>query len=322
MKKIVYIGVNGRIGRNFLPMFVNISPSDEDIEFVLITSKSKNSFNKINGLIKEIKGLLIAKHKDIKFIITDDYSNIKNADIVICSANVTPTQEQKDYFKQIDNTGRMVQSLVNNKIILEIVNYINLYSPEPILLLVTNQVDILCHLIRERFNNLNVVGVGGYIDSMRLRQIFFDKYKLKTNSLMLGYHNNSMFPLMDSIPVDLQNTELFNIIQLVKDYGMIISIEQGYGSSILPANALIDFVNAYLFNHELINSFNVKITDKNVVNYYGVELNTSLSIPIKISYKKINYLTNYKVTNNEKLNIQKSINDLKRDIKIINDYND
>ena len=216
----------------------------------------------------------------------------------------------------------MVQSLVNKKIILEIVNYINLYSPESILLLITNQVDILCHLIRERFNNLNVVGVGGYIDSMRLRQIFFDKYKLKTNSLMLGYHNNSMFPLMDSIPVDLQNTELFNIIQLVKDYGMIISIEQGYGSSILPANALIDFVNAYLFNHELINSFNVKITDKNVVNYYGVELNTSLSIPIKISYKKINYLTNYKVTNNEKLNIQKSINDLKRDIKIINDYND
>lgn len=320
MKKIVYIGVNGRIGRNFLPMFVNISPADEDIELVLITSKSKNSFNKISGLIKEIKGLLIVKHKDIKIIITDDYSNIKNADIIICSANVTPTQEQMDYFKQIDNTGRMVQSLVNKEIILKIADYVNLYSPKSIFLLITNQVDTLCQLVRKKFNNLNVIGVGGYIDSVRLRQIFFDKYKLKTDSLMLGYHNNSMFPLMDSIPVDLQNNELLNIIQLVKDYGMIISTEQGYGSSILPASALVDFVNAYLFNHELINSFNVKITNENVAKYYGVDINTSLSIPIKVTYKKIDYLTNYKLNDKEKQNIQESINNLEKDIKIIDNY--
>lgn len=321
MTKITYIGVNGKIGRNFLPMLVSIIPNDQNIDLILITSKSENSYNKIDGLIKEIKSLLIIKNKNLNIIITNDYLNIRNSDVIICSANINPMQEQKNYFKQFDNTGRTVQSFINKEIILEIANNINVYSPQSLFLLITNQVDILCNLIRNKFNNLNVIGVGGYLDSIRLRQIFYDKYKIKTNALMMGYHNNSMFPIIDSIPKNLNNNELPEIIQLVKDYGSIISKEQGCGSSILPAQALVDFVDAYLFNKELISCFNIKVTDKNIANYYSIQINTDLSIPVKVSYKKIECLTNYKITEDEKLNIQNSIINLKKDIKIINNVN-
>lgn len=71
---------------------------------------------------------------------------------------------------------------------------------------------------------------------------------IHTDSLILGYYNNLMFPLISSISLKLHCAYLSNIIQLVKDYSKIISIEQSYGSSILPANALVEFVNTYLFN--------------------------------------------------------------------------
>lgn len=187
---------------------------------------------------------------------------------------------------------------------------------------ISNQVDILCYLVRNKFKNLNVIGVGGFVDSIRLRQVIYDKYKIDTNAFMIGYHKNSMFPLFNSIKkynlfIDEDDKNLQEITKLIRDYGMIISIEQGYGSSILPAFALIIFVNAYLFNKKLINCYNIKITDKNIAKLYDVEKNTCLSIPLKISYKKIEYFNKFKLSNNEKSKIKDSIKNLKEDLKIV-----
>ena len=47
---------------------------------------------------------------------------------------------------------------------------INEYCPKALVLIVTNQVDMMCHIARNNAKNLNIIGLSGSVDSSRLKQ--------------------------------------------------------------------------------------------------------------------------------------------------------
>lgn len=63
-------------------------PSDEEANFVLIGSGSKDSLTRLEGFKDNLAGASTANnnHGTVNFTITNDYSKTADSDLVICSA--------------------------------------------------------------------------------------------------------------------------------------------------------------------------------------------------------------------------------------------
>lgn len=89
---------------------------------------------------------------------------------------------------------------VNGKIINTVADYIKAGSPNAKVIVITNPLDTMVHLMRERlgFDGSQVVGMAGMLDSARLS--FFIAEKLGggvagTSAMVLGGHGKSMVPM-------------------------------------------------------------------------------------------------------------------------------
>lgn len=158
ISKIVLIGAGGNIGKQSIPKICDSVPDNESAEIVLIGSGNDASLSRLKGFSEDISGSFnccTKQRKNIKFTVTNDYISIKYAKIVCCSAGRWPSPELSKKFSQIDPTGRTKQSFVNKEMIENIAYQVQLYSPDCLLVLVTNQVDMMCAIAR-----LKVLGLS------------------------------------------------------------------------------------------------------------------------------------------------------------------
>lgn len=354
--KITYIGGNGKIGKSAINMIATQIPNGKNVEIVLMGSGSEASLTRLEGLVKDIKGslALLNKKSNIKFTITNDYTKTKNSSIVICTAGKWPTPEQKEIFKKIDSSGRSAQSIVNAKMITDISRKLNIYCPEALFLIVTNQVDTLCHIARKTAKNMHkILGLSGAVDSSRLRQVIKDEIGIKnSNGYMIGSHNNNMTPIINSIktkdgkkifPILSKNKEtkkvfqeefkaveqqkLNTILSITRKMGKTIANEQKVGlkktneaasAALLPATAIARLVNSYCFGiQEHTESYNTFISDPKIAHHYGISPNTELSIPIKITKGKIQQKADIPLLETEKLAMRRIQTNLQKELNIV-----
>ena len=352
--KITYIGANGKIGKQAVNMICSNIPKDKNIEIVLIGSGTQDSLTRLDGFVKDLIGGLELKgeNSNIKFTITNNYKESINSKIVICSAGKWPTKKEKEEFNKIDPSGRLVQSKINAKLISEITSNLNKYCPKTLFLIVTNQVDMMCHIARTIAKDMNIIGLSGGVDSSRLKQKIKDIYGLNSNGYMIGFHNESMIPIIKSIKTidgknifpliseeiifsedkdlqeefkEMEKEKLDHIILSTREIGGLISKEQmtglntniDTGASILPATAICRLVNSYCFNIPHIESYNTVISNPKIATHYGIKPNTELSIPLRISKDKVEQLDEIPLLNFEKLAMNEAQNKLNDDLKII-----
>lgn len=136
----------------------------------------------------------------INLIVSNDYSLISDSSIIICSAGKWISNEDLKNPKYKDNSGRLIQTLSNKNMILNIAENINNYSKNSLFVIATNQVDLLYLLFRKKFTLLNVICIDGYVDNIRLKQVIYDNFGIRIkNGFIIYYHNNDMFPLISSV---------------------------------------------------------------------------------------------------------------------------
>ena len=352
--KITYIGANGKIGKQAVNMICSKIPKEYNIEMVLIGSGTQDSLTRLDGLVKDLIGGLELKgeNSNINFTITNNYKETINSKIVICSAGKWPTKKEKEEFNKIDPSGRLIQSKVNAKLISEITSNLNKYCPKSLFLIVTNQVDMMCHIARAIAKDMNIIGLSGGVDSSRLKQKIKDICGLNSSGYMIGFHNESMIPIIKSIKTadgnnifpliseeisfsedndlqeefkEMEKEKLHKIILATREIGSLISKEQmtglntniDTGASILPATAICRLVNSYCFNIPHTESYNTFISDPKIANHYGIKPNTELSIPLRICKDKIEQLDEIPLLQFEKIALNEAQNKLNEDLKII-----
>lgn len=351
MKKIAIIGANGRIGQEVLKNICN-SVNNDEIEIVLLVSNKETSLNKMKGFLLDLENslfLISNKVKDIKFSITQDYTSIQNADVVIITASKSATPEEEEKFKKFDNTGRLITCKVNLDMIKGIGENIKKYAPNSFVVVITNQVDIITSIMRSILGKTQkVIGVGNSLDSARLCYCLYNALKDKFTFLkktdiqakIVGYHNNSMFILNSTLKTNIKEIDKFldsdegkkvieSCLQETRDMGMHISILNKlgseiplkvYGSFVAPAKAISDIVLAYIGEKdELETVCNILVDNEDVAKLYGVKMYDEISIPVVISKSIIKHITKYTISNDEKdlfkeaqINIQKDIEILKK----------
>lgn len=121
---------------------------------------------------------------------TGDYEKSAGSDIVIITAGVTrkPGMSRDDLLA------------INRGIVKNVVRQAARYSPESVLIMVSNPLDAMCHVAMEEsgFAKSRVIGMAGVLDSARFRAFIaaeLDVSVENVHALVLGGHGDTMVPL-------------------------------------------------------------------------------------------------------------------------------
>ena len=239
-KKVTVVG-SGNVGAS-----VALRLADRELADVVMTDI-------IEG-IPQGKGLDILQAgpivgSDSRVLGTNDYTDTANSDLVVVTAGFPrqPGMSRDDLLmKNYDVIKGTTEKIVD-------------YSPNCILLMVTNPLDAMCQVAFKvsGFPRQRVIGMAGILDSARFRTFIAMALNVSVENVtafVLGGHGDTMVPLVRytqvaGIPLtDLLDADaIAKIVQRTRDGGAEIVKYLGSGSAYYaPSAAVVEMVDAIL----------------------------------------------------------------------------
>lgn len=121
---------------------------------------------------------------------TADYSSTANSDVVVITSGITrkPGMERSDLIA------------TNAGIVREVSQQVAKYSPEAVIVVVSNPLDVLCYCAWKScgFPTNRVLGMSGQLDVARYKSFIAEALNVSTKdiqALILGGHGKSMVPM-------------------------------------------------------------------------------------------------------------------------------
>ena len=121
---------------------------------------------------------------------TEDYSKTANSDVVVITSGITrkPGMERSDLIA------------TNAGIVKEVTQQVAKYSPEAVIVVVSNPLDVLCYCAWKNsgFPSNRVLGMSGQLDVARYKSFIAEALNVSTKdiqALILGGHGKSMVPM-------------------------------------------------------------------------------------------------------------------------------
>lgn len=212
------------------------------------------------GKALDIAQLTDVAGSDVRLKGTNDYAEIKGADVVIVTAGIPrkPGMSRDD----LVNT--------NTKIITTVGENIKKYAPNAFVIVITNPLDAMVWVMREvsGLPHSKVVGMAGVLDSARFSYFLSEATGISVQDIstfVLGGHGDTMVPLarystIAGIPLPdmvkmgwLKQEQLDKIIQRTRDGGAeIVGLLKTGSAFYAPAASAIKMAEAYLFDRKRI----------------------------------------------------------------------
>jgi len=187
--------------------------------------------------------------RDCQITGTNDYADTANSDIVVITAGIPrkPGMSRDDLL----NT--------NHKIMKDVVSKAVHYSPNCILIIVSNPLDAMAQAAYKMsgFPRERVIGMAGVLDSARYRTFIAETLKVSVENVtafVLGGHGDTMVPLpryscVSGIPITelLDTGTIEKLVQRTRDGGAEIVKYLKTGSAYYaPSAAVTEMVEAIL----------------------------------------------------------------------------
>jgi malate dehydrogenase len=201
------------------------------------------------GKALDLLQALPIERSDVHITGSNDYADTANSDVVIITAGIArkPGMSRDDLLQ------------TNFKIMTEVVKNVVAYSPESILIVVSNPLDAMVQAAYRLsgFNRERVLGMAGILDSGRFKSFIAQELKVSVENmscLVLGGHGDNMVPLVRyttvaSIPITelLSKERIDAIIQRTRDGGGEIVKYLKTGSAYYaPSAAAVEMAEAIL----------------------------------------------------------------------------
>jgi malate dehydrogenase len=189
------------------------------------------------------------ERSDVHVMGSNDYADTAHSDIVIITAGIPrkPGMSRDDLLH------------TNFKIMSDVVSKVVEYSPETILIVVSNPLDAMVQTAYRQsgFNRQRVLGMAGILDSGRFKSFIAEELNVSVNNmscLVLGGHGDTMVPLVGHTTVaGIPITELLSkeridaIVQRTRDGGAEIVKHLKTGSAYYaPSAAAVEMAEAIL----------------------------------------------------------------------------
>ena len=264
--KVSIIGASGNVGSESA---FSLAEKEYVDELVLISRES--SIEKIKGESLDIYDALAAMGTDLSIETSSKMEQIEDSDVIVLTAGVARKEKIERMKLAKDNAG----------IVADYSQEIFKYSPDSVVLVVTNPVDVMNYVALKKsgLSKYRVFGLGNHLDSLRMRNFIAKHFKVHVNEIhtrVIGQHGVHMVPLMSltaigGIPIkdfiqyeyipDASDFDVESTIKKVISAGSEIIGRKGateYG----PAFAISDVVKTILKDEKKIFTVSAYLEDE------------------------------------------------------------
>jgi len=244
--------------------------------------------------------------------VTNDYLATKNSGVVVITSGIPrkPGMSRNDLIK------------TNAKIITDVTQKVVKYSPEAVIIIVSNPLDIMTYAAFKVANKSKskVFGMAGILDTGRYRSFIAEALDVSPKdilSLSLGGHGDSMVPLprytsVNGIPINelLGKDEIDKIVERTRKGGGELVNLMGTSAWYAPGAAAAQMVEAIVDDQKRIFPVCACLDGE-----YGLK-DIYMGVPVKLGKNGIEKIFEIDLNKDEKKLLIDSANEIKRVIKI------
>jgi malate dehydrogenase len=255
---------------------------------------------------------------------TNDYADIKDADVVIVTAGVA----RKPGMSRDDLLG------INAKVMKSVGEGIKTYCPNAFVICITNPLDVMVGLL-QRFSGVKdnmIVGMAGVLDSARFRTFISWELGVSVNQVqayVLGGHGDTMVPLTNMSNVagislnqlvkqgDLSQKALDSIVNRTRTGGgEVVALLKTGSAFYAPATSAIHMAEAFLFDKNRVLPCAAKITN----GQYGINDDFFVGVPAKINGNGVAQIIEVELSDSESNNLKISVDAVKDLVDTVNKF--
>jgi len=197
---------------------------------------------------------------DLNIIGSNSYEETANSDVVVITAGVP--RKKDPVTGQFPSRDDLVRT--NQKIVGEVTKEVVKYSPNAVIIVVSNPLDAMCHVVLQEsgFPAERVIGQAGSLDTARYKTFIAQELGVSVrdvHGMVLGGHGDTMVPLprhtsVAGIPVRelMAEDKLQEIIKRARNGGGEIVGLIGVSAWYAPAAGTVEMVEAVIRDQKRI----------------------------------------------------------------------
>ncbi|MDA9299694.1 malate dehydrogenase, partial [Saprospiraceae bacterium] len=238
---------------------------------------------------------------------TDKYKDTANSDIIVITAGIPrkPGMSRDDLIA------------TNAKIVVSVVKSIMEHSADPIIIIVSNPLDVMTHAAFKAsgLKSSKVFGMAGILDTARYRAFLATELKVSPKDIqavLMGGHGDTMVPLpryttVGGIPVTelIDRKKLTAIVNRTKKGGGELVGLMGTSAWYAPGAAAAQMVESIVKDENRIFPVCVRLTGQ-----YGLK-NMYLGAPVQLGKNGVTKIIELKLNASEKKLLHKSADAVK-----------
>jgi malate dehydrogenase len=191
MAKVTIIGATGNVG-SFAAHTISEIP--HVTEMLLMGRPGREAF--LEGCCRDMSDSFAARGTHMRLAHSTRLTDVEGSDIVICTSGA-PRQAEQD---------RNDLAVANARMVAETAEIVGERAPDALFLMVTNPVDVMTAVALKYsgFEPWQVFGLGTHLDSMRLKALIADYFKVHVSEVhtrIIGEHGESMVPLWSATTI-------------------------------------------------------------------------------------------------------------------------
>jgi malate dehydrogenase len=233
---------------------------------------------------------------DTKIIGTHDYGPTEGSDIVVITAGFPrkPGMSRDDLLKS------------NMEVVAEVTENTVKHSPDAIIIVVTNPLDVMCHTAYKvsGFPKNRVMGMAGILDTARFRTFISMELNVSVDNIhafVLGGHGDAMVPIprystVAGIPIPelLPQDRIDALIERTRNGGAeIVSLLKTGSAFYAPSAATVEMIEAIMVDQKKILPCSALCEGE-----YGIN-DTFVGVPCKLGTDGIEEIVDVRLANPE-----------------------
>jgi malate dehydrogenase len=251
---------------------------------------------------------------DANVIGSNGYEETANSDIVVITSGIArkPGMSRDDLVR------------TNQGIVTQVTEQVVRYSPNCIIICVTNPLDAMAQLVHyiSKFPKQRVVGMAGVLDTARFRTFIAQELNVSVRNVeavVLGGHGDTMVPLarLSSVagvplPQLIAPERLAQIVQRTRDGGAeIVNLLKQGSAYYAPSASVLQMIEAILLDRKRIMPCATYLEGE-----YGIN-GLFVGVPVKLGAGGVEQVIQLDLTDSERAELYRSANAVKELIGVM-----